>query len=274
MTAVASTRASRSPLPVLRRQIVDSWRGVVGWSIGIAGVLLIYLPLFPSMQTPELAGMLDSLPPELVRTLGYENITTGAGYAQSTFFGLIGFVLITIAGISWGAEATAGAEESGQLELILAHDVGRVRYALESAAALALKLLVLGAVGYVVVWLVNDPAGLELDAGNLLAVSKAWVGLGLLAATAAFAVGAATGRRTWAIGAGSALAVGGYVLQAVANNSQDLEWLHNLSPIYWAYGDVPLANGYDWPGLALLWGGSAILVALATAALARRDILC
>jgi ABC-2 type transport system permease protein len=273
MTAVASAPASRSPLPVLRRQIIDGWRGVVGWSIGIAGVLLIYLPVFPSMQTPELSGMLDSLPPELVRTLGYENITTGAGYAQSTFFGLIGFVFITIAGISWGSASTAGAEESGQLELILAHDVGRVRYALESAAALTLKLIVLGAAGYLVVWLMNDPAGLGLDAGNLLAVSKAWVGLGLLAATAAFAAGAATGRRTWAIGAGAALAVVGYVLQAVANNSEDLDWLRTLSPIEWAYGNAPLASGFDWAGLALLWGGSAVLIGLATLALTRRDIL-
>lgn len=273
MTAVASGSRSRSLLPVLHRQVIDGWRGLLGWSAGIAGVILVYLPLFPSMQTPELAGMLDSLPTELVRTLGYENITTGAGYAQSTFFGLLGFVLITIAGISWGAASTAGAEESGQLELTLAHDVGRVRYALESAAALTLKLIVLGAVGYVVVWLVNNPAGLELDAGNLLAVSKAWVGLGLLAATAAFAVGAATGRRVWAIGAGAALAVVGYILQAVANNSEDLDWLRTLSPIEWAYGTAPLANGYDWPGLAFLWGGSAILIALATAALARRDIL-
>jgi ABC-2 type transport system permease protein len=147
------------------------------------------------MQSPELAGMIDSLPPELVRTLGYESITTGAGFAQSTFFGLLGFALITIAGISWGAAPTAGAEESGQLELTLAHDVGRVRYCLESAAALAVKLITVGAAGYLVVWLVNDPAGLELNAANLLAVSMAWVGLGLLAGTAAFTVGAATDRR-------------------------------------------------------------------------------
>jgi ABC-2 type transport system permease protein len=273
MTAVASASASGPTLPVLRRQILDGWRGVAGWSTGIAGVILIYLPLFPSMQSPELAGMIDSLPPELVRTLGYESITTGAGYAQSTFFGLLGFALITIAGISWGAAPTAGAEESGQLELTLAHDVGRVRYCLESAAALVVKLITVGAAGYVVVWLVNDPAGLELNAANLLAVSIAWVGLGLLAGTAAFAVGAATGRRTLAIGAGAALAVVGYILNAVANNSEDLDWLRTLSPIEWAYGNAPLASGFDWAGLALLWGGSAVLIALATLALARRDIL-
>lgn len=37
--------------------------------------------------------------------------------------------------------------------------------------------------------------------------------------------------------------------------------------------DAPLANGVDGSGLSLLWGGAAILIAVATAALARRDIL-
>lgn len=38
---------------------------------------------------------------------------------------------------------------------------------------------------------------MELEAGNLLAVTAAWVGAGLLAATAALAAGAVTGRRVW-----------------------------------------------------------------------------
>ncbi|WP_394278419.1 hypothetical protein [Microbacterium sp.] len=38
-------------------------------------------------------------------------------------------------------------------------------------------------------------------------------------------------------------------------------------------GGGSTTNGFDWPGLVLLWGGSALLVAIGTAALARRDIL-
>ena len=273
MTAVAVAPARPSPLPVLRRWLVDGWRGLIGWSLGIAAVVFLYLPLYPSMRSPELVSLLDSLPPELVRTIGYDNITTGAGYTQATFFGLIGFVLITIAGIAWGAAFTGGAEESGRLELTLAHGVGRVPYALQSALALLLKLVVLGVVAYLLIWAMNGPAELELDPMNLIAVTKAWVGLGLFSAGAAFAVGALTGRRSWALGAGAGVAVVGYVLQAVANNSENLDWLRVLSPFDWAYGDAPLANGFDWVGLALLWGGSAVLLAIGTVGLARRDIL-
>ena len=110
MTAVAesSGRTMRAPLPVLRGWLAEGWRGLLGWSIGLTAVGLVYLPLFPSMQSPELSGLMDSLPPELVRTLGYENITSGAGYTQATFFGLIGFVLITIAGISHEGRPAGG----------------------------------------------------------------------------------------------------------------------------------------------------------------------
>lgn len=275
MTAVAvpARRHKAAPLPVFRRWLADGWRGLLGWSIGVAAAILVYLPLFPSMNSPEFAGLLDSLPPELIRTLGYGDITSGAGYAQATFFGLIGFVLITIAGIGWGAASMGGAEESGRLELTLAHGVGRVQYALESAGAMLVKLLALGAVAWVLVWAVNGPAELGLDATNLLFVTKAWVGAGLFSATAALAAGALTGRRVWGIGVGAGVAVAGYVLQAVANNSEDLDGLRLVSPFDWAFGAAPLTNGADWTGLALLWGGSAVLIAVATIGLARKDVL-
>lgn len=260
-------------LPVLRRWLSEGWRGLIGWSAGLAAIVFMYLPLFPSMKTPEMAGLLDSLPPELVKTLGYNSIATGTGYTQATLFGLTGFFILTIAGVAWGAAYTGGAEESGRLELTLAHGVGRVQYALESAAALLVKLLVLGAMAFIFVLAVNTPAALELAVENLLAVTASWVGLGLFTASAAFAVGAATGRRSWAIGAGAGIAVGGYVLQAVANNNADLDWLRLLSPYAWAYAHTPLTDGFDWAGLAALWGGSALLIAIATVALSRRDIL-
>ncbi len=275
MTAFAQPTATvrAAVLPVLRRWLGDGWRGLIGWSAGVAAVVLLYFPLYPAMKSPELVGLLDSLPPELVHTIGYENITTGSGYAQATFFGMIGFVLITIAAIAWGGAFTGGAEESGRLELTLAHGVGRTQYALESALALLTKLLLLGVMAWLLVWAMNGPGELELDSGNLVAATVAWVGLGLFSGTAAFAAGMLTGRRSWGLGIGAGIAVAGYVLQAIANNSADLDWLRIVSPFHWAYGQAPLTNGFDGPGLALLWGGSAVFVAIATAALARRDIL-
>lgn len=262
-----------SALPILRRWLADGWRGLSGWSIGIAVVALVYLPLFPSMRSPELLGLMESLPQELVRTLGYEQITSGAGYAQATFFGLVGFVLLTLAAVTWGTEVIAGAEESGRLELTLAHGVGRVQYALEAAAAVLVRVLVVGAVAFAVIAAINGPSELELELSHLVAACLAWTGLGFLAASASLLVGALTGRRMWATSAGAGVIVYGFVVQAVANNDPDLDALVPTSPYHWAYGASPLADGFDGVGLALLWGVSAVFVAATAFALSRRDVL-
>lgn len=258
--------------PIFTRSVLGSWRGLLAWAVAIVAVLLLYLPLYPSMQTPELSQMINNLPSELVQALGYEDITSGAGYTQATFFGLIGFILITIAGISWGSAAIAGNEESGQLELTLAHAVGRVQYALESAAALVVKILLLGVVAFVCIILLNDPSELGLQSANLFAVILAWTGLGLVAGTVALASGAVTGKRAWAIGASSGVMVLGYAFDALGSMNPDIEWLQPFSPYHWAFSDAPLTHGFDWGGLALLWGLSSLLIVVSAWALARRDI--
>ncbi|GAA4107238.1 ABC transporter permease subunit [Enteractinococcus coprophilus] len=258
---------------VFLRLVFDGWRGMFGWIIGIAAVLGLYLPLYPSIASDQMTELINNLPTELVEVLGYEDVVTGAGYTQATFFGLLGYVLIAIAATAWGAAFIAGTEETGRLELTLAHAVGRVQYATESLAALLAKLLMLALVVYLMIWALNDPSELDLSAANLLAVTIAWASLGLLSGTAALAVGALSGRRLWAIAAGAGVAVLGYLFDAVGSTNDDLQWLYDLSPYHWAYGNSPLAQGFDWAGLALLWGLCAVFIALTIYGLARRDIL-
>lgn len=266
------TASGRTAAPILRRQLQDGRRGLIGWSLGLAAVIALYLPVYPSLQTPELSSMIDSLPSDLVSTLGFDEIATGAGYVQASFFGLLGFLLAVIAGTAWGAQFIAGTEETGRLELTLAHAIGRVQYVVESTATLVVRMLVLSAVTILLVLAMNGPAELTLSAGNVVAATAAWAALATVSGTAALAVGAVTGRRTWSVGAGAAVAVLGYGLDAVGSANPDLDWISTLSPYHWAFGQAPLANGADWGGLALLLGGSALLVAVSCTALARRDI--
>lgn len=259
--------------PVFRRSIRDSWRSLVGWTVGIAAVLFLYLPLYPSFgANGQLEGIIDALPSELVDTLGYDQIATGAGYAQSTFYGLMGFLLLTIAAVLWGSAALAGAEESGRAELDLAHGIGRAQYALESALAVLVRLVWLGAFSGLVVWALNDPAELGLEGWRIVGASAALTGLAFLTASAALLAGAATGRKLWATGAGAGIAVVGYILQALAKQSDDLEWLNALSPYAWVYRQSPLAEGVDPAGLALTWGVAVVFVAASAVALRSRDL--
>lgn len=261
------------PLPVFRRALQDSWRSLLGWGAGLAGVLLLYLPLYPSIAGDgQMQELLDSFPPELINTLGFRDIVTGAGYTQSTVFGLLGFVLITIATVSWGSAAIAGAEESGRLELELAHGVGRGRYVLEVALGILARLLLLGVWVTLLLLVVNGPSELGIEPPNAVAATAALLGLGALTAAVALAIGALTGRKAAATGAAAGIAVLGYVLNAIANQSEDLEMLRVFSPYAWAYREQPLSDGADWLGLALLWGSAVVFTAIAALALRRRDV--
>lgn len=264
---------SRTPFPLFTKVFTDSWRSLIGWGAGLAAATFLYLPLYPSMTgAAGMQELIDSLPPELTRTLNYDQIGTGAGYAQATLFGLLGFLLMTIAATSWGAAALGGDEESGRLELTLAHGVTRIEVAAARFAAMAVKLLLLATLTGSLVWLLNDSAGLQLALGPLVGTTLLFFGLALLTGSAALLGGAVTGRRVGGVAAGASVAVVGYVFNALGNQSSDLEWLHTLSPYSWAYADDPLATGADGATIALFFGVSVALAAVTALVLRQRDI--
>ncbi|GAA3585976.1 ABC transporter permease subunit [Klugiella xanthotipulae] len=269
---MSTTTPASTVLPLLRHAMRESWRSLIGWSIGLVAALSLYLPLFPSIGGDSgIQDLIGNLPPELTAALSYQNIFTGAGYTQSTFFGLMGFVLLSIAGISWGTAAIAGDEERGTLELTLAHGVSRTQVVLERSAAIVLRVAVLGLVTALTILLLNGPGKLELDAGNVFITVLAACGTTLLAAVMAIAVGSITGRRSYALLGGAAVAVLGYAFNALGNQTKDLEWLKNFSPYAWAFRDEPLVNGWSF-GIAALYLGVVVLVGVALAAFNRRDV--
>lgn len=261
------------PLPVLRRSLAESWRSTLACALALVAVSSLYLPLYPSIGGAQMADLIASMPPELINSLGFDTIGTGAGYAQSTVYGLLGFLLLTVAGCAWGASAIAGAEETGRLELTLAHGVSRMQYAIESALSILTRLVALIAVLTLLVLALNGPSQLEVEPVNIVAGGAALLGLTLFSATIALAVGALTGRRSAGIGAGAGVAILGYVLNAIGNQNESLAWVHHFSPYDWAFANSPLVEGTDWAGIGLLALGSILAAAIATIALQRRDII-
>jgi ABC-2 type transport system permease protein len=234
---------------------------------------MLYLPLYPSIGgSAQMQQMIDALPQEMTKALNYDQIATGPGYTQATLFGLIGFLLMSMASVGWGAAAVGGDEESGLLELTLAHSVTRIQVVLERALALVVRVAILSALVFLLVLVLNGPSKLDIDVGHLIGAVVLFAALALLSGTAALCAGALTGRKVYAIAAGAAVAVLGYVFNAVGRQSPDVDWLLNLSPYHWAYGNSPVTNGADWGAAAGLLGISAALIALGAVALQRRDV--
>lgn len=259
-------------LPLFRQELQRSWRGLIGWALGNAAAIGLYLPFFPSIAgSPDLAEYFASFPPEVMTLFGLDQMATGAGYTQATYFGLTGLVLFAIAAVSWGAAAIAGDEERGGLELTLAHGVTRLQVVGERALALAARVGILALSGGLLIAMLDDVSQLSLSATGLASASTALVGLALFIGMAALLAGAITGRRSLATAVGAGVAVLAYILDAVSRTA-GVQWLGALSPVRWAFGADPLTTGFDWSGLALLFGGAAVLLAAAVVAFGRRDV--
>lgn len=267
-----ATNEHPAAFPILRWQLRSGARGLIAWSLGLLALLVLYLPVFPSVQTPEVSKMIDSLPQQMAGALGLDSINTGAGYTQATYFGLLGFLIAAMACIIWGSQFIAAAEESGRLELTMSHAVSRGQYALESLTTLVIRVLILCLTTIVGLLVLNGPAQLSLSPLNVVTATIAWGALALLCGVTALAAGAVTGRQSWALGAGGAVGVAAYAFDAVGKSNASLEWLSNLSPYHWAFGADPLSTGDGWGGIALLCGLSAALFTAGYLYFTHRDL--
>lgn len=266
----AEARTGPSGLPLVGAALRLRRRALALWALGLLAVVLMYLPLYPSLAD-SLDEQIAALPEGVAQAFGMGAMDP-AGYTQATVFGLLAVVLLVVVATTGGARAVAAEEESGLLDLYLAHGVSRQRLLAERALQLALELALLASVVVVATLAVSPASGLGLTVAQVGAAGVGLFGLGLLTGVVALSVGAMTGSRAAALGAGALTAVGSYLADAVADIA-DLPWLKALSPFDWAYGFEPLRAGFDGGGsLLLLFGVAAVVYVAGALAFARRDI--
>ena len=238
-------------LAVARGAIRDRMRSVILWSVALAGVTTLYVSIYPAMGGADLASVVDGLPDELVEALGYDEIGTATGYVTSTIFTLIGPVLLWVFAIGAGARMIAGREEDGSLELEFTAPVERRAIYVERLMTLWLAVLCLVAVVFLVTSTIVVALDMDVSVGGILAgVVGLWlvvVGIG----TVSFAVGAATGRRSVALGAASGVAVVAFMFDAIGPTI-GADWMTSVSPFSWYAEARPLFEGWDPGSLAML----------------------
>lgn len=255
-----------------RRELSETRGGIIGWSLAVVAVIALYVPFYPSLGGSDMMDVyLRLFPAELARLFGLDLLATGAGYVHATFHGLMGYLLLAIAAIGWGSRSIAGAEESGSLELTLAHAITRAQVVLEASVALLIRLALVSAASFLAILALNGPVGLGLDPVNLLAVTIALFLLAALIGFAALCGGALTGQPAVATGFGAFVAVAAYIMHAL-DQLAGISWLAAASPLRWAFGNDPLSTGFDLQGTLLLLAGMLVLLALSLWRFSQRDV--
>jgi len=258
--------------------LVDRRRSLIAWAVGVIALVLVMAAFYPSIRETgaDFDAYVDSLPESVRQTLGISgsSIASPEGYLMSQLYSNLYPMLLLILGISMGSWAIAGAEGDGTLEMTLAAPIKRASLAWGRLVAVAVATLAITALSTLALALISPP--LDLLAGlpwwGVWSAAISMWALVLLYSAAAFAIGAATGRRTWAIAGAAALVVIGFLGQLFASLAEPLEYLRPTSPWYWFLGSSPLTSGPTLVSVGLPVGIAITITAAGVWRFDRRDV--
>jgi ABC-2 type transport system permease protein len=255
------------------KAIDDQRRPLIGWSIAIAAVSLMYTSFYPSIKTSaaDLQAYVDKLPEAFKNIIG-ENYSSPTGYLRGEVFSSLGLLLLLIFAIGAGARAIAGEEENRTLDLLLSTPLRRAQILRDKAAVAAIVTLALVTVLFVVLWIIGRPFDLVVPAAEL---ATACLMLGLVALAfggIALAIGAATGRRVLANAIAGGYAVLSLIVNALAPSVTALEPLRPFSPFRWYLDPDPLIGGLHVANVCVLAGIAIVGYGVALVAFERRDL--
>lgn len=260
-------------LPVASGVLRDQRRALLLWGIAVAAVTATYVGFWPAMgEGADIESFIENMPEGLVQAMGYDQIATPAGYLRSTVYGLLGPVLLLVFAISAGARIIAGQEEDGTLELELTAPVSRRELFVGRLLALWLNVTVLVAVVTATTLALVSVIDMEVAVTGIIAGSSGLLLLVLGFGTLALVVGAATGRRTVALGVAAGLAVVSFIFDAIGP-TVGAGWMTAVSPFSWYLERNPLAAGFDLRGLALLAAVPLVAAAVGLVTFDRRDLM-
>ena len=257
------------------RNVRDRRHGLIGWGVGMVALVLTYALFYPSIRenAGDLQRYIDNLPEALRNIFGESaDFATPTGYLQTELFSTMGPLLLLILAIGAGARAIAGEEEARTLDLLLANPVRRRRVVLEKFGALLATTFAVGALLWVSIAAFGPPFELHVGLAKVAAATVSAVLLAIAFGAIALFLGCLRGSRALATGVTSALAVGTFLLNALAPSIAGIEFLEKASPFYYYMGGDPLRNGLTPVHGLVLVGIAAAALMGAIAVFDRRDL--
>lgn len=251
-------------------------RTVLAWAIGLVAMAAAVLGFYPSVRetAEEIQRMIDSAP-GLMAAFGVNaqiDFASPGGYLSGRLFGFVVPLCLIIVAVGVGAGITAGDEEDGRLEVLLAHPLRRSTWAVLGFALLTAVLVAVSVALFLAILLLRQPTGVTVGWVEVAALTAADAGVSWVFGALALAIGAGTGRRGLALGGAVSAAVATYLIDSLAPVAPVLDPWRWASPFWWAGGREPVLTGFASPWMLLLPAFAATLAAVAAAAIDRRDL--
>jgi ABC-2 type transport system permease protein len=120
---------------VFTKTLTDDRRTLTGWAIGATLAGVMYASFYPQLAGGQMAEAVANYPEAMREAFRLDDLTSAAGYLGSSVFGLILPLIAMFYGAATGARAIAADEETGRLDLLLAHPISRTLFLLQRFAA-------------------------------------------------------------------------------------------------------------------------------------------
>ena len=254
----------------------DVRRSFLWWSLGLVSMTAMMVSVYPSVRDNRaLSDLVDDYPDALKGFIGFGgsvDYTSAPGYLGIELFSLTIPLLLLIAAIATGSNGIAGEEERGTLDMLLTLPVSRRQVVAAKIGALVVEAIGLATILWLSLAIGVHAVDMQIGVGYLAAATADAVLLALGFGLVALCLGAATGRRSVAIGVATAGAVAAYLVNSLAPLVSGLSSFRRATPFYYYSANDPLRHGLN-ASHALVLLALAIAASIgALIAIERRDI--
>lgn len=227
---------------IVRRGLRDQRRSMLTWGLALGLLGAFMAAIYPTIED-SVSELVKSYPKGLKEAFGVESLDTVEGYVHTEMFSLLVPLAAGIFAMRSVARPLFGAEERGELDMILALPLSRRTLAagawLVTAVALAAVLLLMVGLTFAG----GRLAGTGISAPNLLAAAAGtWAPAMFFAAVALLAGGVLRGMGP-VTGVATGVLVAMYAIDLAGRLAPDLDVLRVVS--VFRYGGAPLRDGLD-----------------------------
>jgi ABC-2 type transport system permease protein len=263
---------SEATVELVQRGVGSLRRSAFWWGVGLVLLVAVTAASWPGLEGTDALESFEDMG-AILDAFGAQNLATPAGYLDGQVYAFMLPVLLSVLAIVGLTAVTAGDEDAGRMECLLALPVTRHSVWLTRWAASVLVVAAVGATTLLVMVVLRPLVSLEeVSIGRLATATLACVLLAVFHAGVAFAAAGRGAARGLAAGIAAAVLIAGYVMSLLLPLVDGLEGARKWSPWYWALADQPVSNGVDAGWLALLVAVTAVLVAAGALLVERRDI--
>lgn len=259
---------------LVQKTLRDHAKPTAWWTAALLLMFVTELWAYPYVldATTEMRNMVEAYPEALRKMFRMDDYYSGTGFLGTEMFSFMVQLVFIAIGASFGANATAGEEERGTADVLMALPITRRALLAGKMAALPIAFAGIAAAILIVLGVGMPMVDMEASLGNLAIATIASAMLGLFGAGCAYALGAVTGRRGVALGASIGVSLVSWIIYSLAPLVSAFDKVVDFTPWQWAFGNDPLNNGADLPHLALLAAVTVALYGTALWAFERRDI--